>query len=59
MPQANLQEWTVFFEEVGYGAASDFSVHLLARGTTCFPWVSGRRQVEVKGEDLGVRRLWV
>lgn len=47
-----------FSEVVGYETESDFPVHVLAEDTTCLPWVSGRREVIFKSEDLGVRQLW-
>lgn len=43
---------------VGYEAEPEFSVRLLAEGSTCFPWISGKREAVLKSQDLGVRQLW-
>lgn len=56
MPQANPQEWMVLFEVVGCEAEPEFAVCLLAKGTTCYPWISEKREAVIK--DLGARQLW-
>lgn len=46
----------VLFEVVGCEAEPEFAVCLLAKGTTCYPWISGKREAVIK--DLGARQLW-